>query len=207
MNTALSTFIKERISEIKNLPEGRIKKLDELKNYINSKIKNPESVQLNFICTHNSRRSHLGQIWSKIMADYFNIPKILTYSGGTEVTALNENVVNAIKKAGITITNDNKSPNPVYSFHYNESSLPIIGFSKVYNDKANPSENFCAIMTCTDADEKCPFIEGAEKRISLPYEDPKLFDNTPLKEKMYEERSKQIATEMAFVFSTLEGKG
>jgi arsenate reductase len=48
-----------------------------------------------------------------------------------------------------------------------------------------------------------PFIPGADKRISLPYEDPKSYDNTADEGKMYDERSIQIATEMKYIFGGL----
>ena len=59
-------------------------------------------------------------------------------------------------------------------------------------------------MTCSHADENCPLIPGAEKKISLMYEDPKLFDRTILEKEKYRERSLQIATEMKYVFSKIK---
>jgi arsenate reductase len=58
-------------------------------------------------------------------------------------------------------------------------------------------------MTCTHADENCPFIPGAT-RISLPYEDPKAFDGTPEEEAIYAERCRQIARELLFAFSQVK---
>ena len=58
-------------------------------------------------------------------------------------------------------------------------------------------------MTCSHADENCPFIAGALQRIPVRYEDPKAFDNTPIQLEKYEERSFQIATEMKYVFSKI----
>ena len=59
-------------------------------------------------------------------------------------------------------------------------------------------------MTCSHADENCPFIAGAEKRIPITYEDPKKFDNTPEQLAKYNERSLQIATELFYVFSKVK---
>ena len=56
-------------------------------------------------------------------------------------------------------------------------------------------------MTCSEADAGCPFVAGAEKRFPVTYEDPKAFDGTPRQREKYLERSLQIATEMAYVFS------
>ena len=58
-------------------------------------------------------------------------------------------------------------------------------------------------MTCSHADENCPFIPGAEIRIPVRYDDPKAFDGTDLMEAKYLERSKEIATEMLYVFSKI----
>ena len=59
-------------------------------------------------------------------------------------------------------------------------------------------------MTCSNADVGCPFIQGAEKRIPITFEDPKAFDNTPLQKEKYHERSIQIATELCYVFSQIK---
>ena len=59
-------------------------------------------------------------------------------------------------------------------------------------------------MTCSDADESCPVITGAEYRTTIKYEDPKQFDGTPQAEAGYEERSRQIGTEMLYVFSKVK---
>jgi arsenate reductase len=61
-------------------------------------------------------------------------------------------------------------------------------------------------MTCTSADQGCPFVAGAEKRFSIPFEDPKIADGTPEQASKYEERSLQIATEMKFIFSQIKQK-
>jgi arsenate reductase (thioredoxin) len=56
-------------------------------------------------------------------------------------------------------------------------------------------------MTCDEADQDCPFVKGAALRISLPYEDPKVADGTPEEAARYDARSRQIATEMLYLFS------
>jgi arsenate reductase len=56
-------------------------------------------------------------------------------------------------------------------------------------------------MTCTHADENCPLVAGADVRISLPYDDPKAFDNTPLEAAKYTERVHEIGREILYAFS------
>lgn len=177
--------------------------LQPLIDFIQSKTTNQKEIRINFICTHNSRRSHLTQIWAQTLASYFTIKNLYCYSGGTEATALFPVVIDTLKNTGFKITTISDGTNPVYSIKFSENEHPIIGFSKKLEDAFNPKSEFAAIMTCSQADGGCPFIAGAEKRIPITYEDPKAFDNTPEQAKKYSERSLQIATELYYVFSQI----
>ena len=177
--------------------------LQPLIDYILSKKELGEEINLNFICTHNSRRSHLAQIWAQTMATCFNIRNIYCYSGGTEATALFVSIKETLEEEGFLFEITAEDKNPIYQIYYSDDMQPIIGFSKKYDHSNNPSSNFAAVMTCSQADENCPLIMGAEQRIPLIYEDPKAFDNTPLEKEKYIERSMQIATEMCYVFSNI----
>ncbi len=170
--------------------------------YIQSKVDIKEDVHLNFICTHNSRRSQFSQIWAQTAADYFGI-RAFCYSGGVEVTAFNERAVASIQRAGFEVTAQGEG-NPVYWIRYSHTSDPIRAFSKVFDDSVNTATHFAAVMTCSHADETCPFIPGTEKRIPVRYQDPKAFDDTPLEASKYDERSMQIANEMFYVFSQVK---
>lgn len=189
---------------ILQIPAERMSVIDATVDYILAKIKSNEEVRLNFICTHNSRRSQFSQIWAKTAADYHGI-EVFCYSGGVEVTAFNERAVSAIKRDGFKVVQKGEE-NPVYFVFHGEESEPIVTFSKVYDDAINPNSGFAAVMTCDHADENCPFIPGAEKRIPLRFEDPKAFDGTVLEEKMYTERSHQIAAEMFLIFQRVKEK-
>lgn len=198
--------IKNFINELDMLTITRDRKavLQPLIDYIQSKIESNQEIRLNFICTHNSRRSHLSQVWSQAMANYFSVKNVVCYSGGTEATALFPLVAETLKNSGFEINTLSKNNNPVYSIKYSENEHPIIGFSKKLDSDFNPKSAFAAIMTCSQADGGCPFIAGAEKRIPITFEDPKAFDNTPLQAEKYLERSIQIATEMQYVFSQIK---
>lgn len=172
--------------------------------YIQSKTDTQESIRINFICTHNSRRSHLSQVWAQTMAYYFNVKNVQCYSGGTESTALFPMVAQTLKSTGFQIETISEGKNPVYSIKYAENEPPIIGFSKKLDDNFNPKSEFAAVMTCSQADGGCPFIAGAEKRIPITFEDPKAFDNSPMQAEKYQERSLQIATELFYVFSQIK---
>ena len=187
-----------------SISEERKAVLQPLADYIQSKASNKEAIRLNFICTHNSRRSHLSQVWAQAMAGYFDITNVSCYSGGTEATALFPMAAQTLEGAGFQIAVISQSDNPVYSIKYGSNEQPVIGFSKTMDHDFNPSSKFGAIMTCSQADEGCPFVPGAEKRFPITYDDPKAFDNTPLQAEKYQERSLQIATELLFVFAQIK---
>lgn len=177
--------------------------LQPLIDFIQSKVSEKKEIRVNFICTHNSRRSHLSQVWGQTMANFFNIKNVICYSGGTEATALFPMVAETLINSGFQIKTISKGNNPVYSIKYADNEHPIIGFSKKLDDDFNPKSAFAAIMTCDSANEACPFVPGAEKRIPVTFEDPKVFDNTPQQAAKYNERSLQIATELFYVFSQI----
>lgn len=178
--------------------------LNPLSEFIQSKVSNHQEIRINFICTHNSRRSHLSQVWAQTMANHFNIKNVFCYSGGTETTALFPMVAETLQNSGFQIKTISESNNPIYSIKYADNEHPIIGFSKKLDDDFNPKSEFAAIMTCSQADGGCPFIAGAEERIPITFEDPKAFDNTPQQVEKYHERSLQIATELFYVFSQIK---
>lgn len=186
------------------ISESRKEVLQPLADYIQSKVNNNLEIRINFICTHNSRRSHLSQIWAQTIASYFAIKNVFCYSGGTEATAVYPMVIKTLNQSGFKINALSNDKNPIYSIKYSNNEHPIIGFSKTLDNDFNPQSQFAAIMTCSQADGGCPFIAGAEQRIPITFEDPKAFDNTPQQEEKYKERSLQIATEMLFVFSQIK---
>ncbi|CAL2105240.1 Arsenate reductase [Tenacibaculum sp. 190524A02b] len=201
MNTTLLQTIKNL--DTSSISEERKLVLSPLINTLQVKLKDNQPIQFNFICTHNSRRSHLSQIWMQTLASYFKVSTISCYSGGTEATAIAPQVIKALTKQGFSIHTLSEGSNLVYAIKYAENSMPIIGFSKEYFHNFNPSSNFIAIMTCSQADDGCPFVAGAEKRIPITYEDPKAFDNTELEAEKYLERSIQIATELYYILNAI----
>lgn len=192
------------VEKAKNLPipEERTEVLQVLIDYIQKKVDQNQEINLNFICTHNSRRSQFSQIWGKVAAAYHGI-EVNSFSGGVEVTAFNERAVSSIQRFGFKVIKEGVG-NPKYFVFYSNDEDPIIAFSKVYDDPANAPARFAAVMTCSHADENCPFIPGAEARIPVRYEDPKAFDDTAQETEKYDERSLQIASEMLYVFSRIK---
>lgn len=188
----------------KNIGTERKEVLKPLVDFIQQKVNEGKVINLNFICTHNSRRSHLAQVWAQTAATYFTIPGVHCYSGGTETTALFPKIAETLTDQGFTVFSIADTDNPIYAIKSGDNDLSIIGFSKKYDSPFNPVSGFAAIMTCSQADGGCPFIPGAEKRIPITFEDPKISDDTPDQAVIYAERSLQIAEEMFYVFSKIK---
>jgi arsenate reductase len=202
MFPAVQSYMDSLVSEFELIPEERKTALKQMAAYIKAQKDSAHPVELTFICTHNSRRSHLGQIWAAAAADYYKVDGVTTYSGGTEATAFNPRAVAAMERAGFVIDNPGGT-NPRYRVHLASGDEGLICFSKKYDDIANPQKDFAAIMTCSQADAECPFIPGAKFRLSLPYNDPKEADGTPEETARYDERCRQIGREMMYAFASL----
>lgn len=196
--------LKKRVEafDLDKISSERKDQLQVLVDYVLSKVRKQEEVNLNFICTHNSRRSQFSQVWAKVAAQHCGIA-INSFSGGVEVTEFNPQAVNSLKRFGFQIESEGIE-NPVYKVYFAQNESPINCFSKLYSHNSSPVENFAAVMTCSSADKNCPFIPGTEKRISLTYEDPKAFDGTEQKAEQYDIRSIQIGTELFYVFNQVK---
>lgn len=203
MYAKIKKYTDELVQEFDLIPTERKTLLERISHYIAGKISENKEINLIYVCTHNSRRSHFGQIWAAVAAEYFNISQVNTFSGGTEATAFNPNAINSLKRVGFKVEQMDETGNPKYQVFYSDNQKPSVCFSKVYDDQQNPQKEFAAIMTCGDAEENCPFIPGVELRIGTTYDDPKTFDNTALQDEKYDERSRQIARETFYVFSKI----
>ena len=190
--------------EFDKIPEDRKKALKKLALFVETKVKAGEKAELIFICTHNSRRSHISQIWAQTAAAYYGLSNVTAYSGGTEATAFNPRAVKAMEEAGFKITKISEGTNPLYEVRFADDATPIKAFSKKYNGEGNPKLSFGAIMTCSQADQNCPVVEGATVRIAIPFEDPKAFDGTPEESEKYRERAQQIGREISYAFSLIK---
>lgn len=199
----LEAYVAQRVSELNRIAPERRASLEKLARYAHEKLAGGGEANLLFICTHNSRRSHMAQIWAQAAAHYYRVPQVRAYSGGTEATAFHPQAVDALKRAGFEIEPKTAAPNPVYRVRYDGGSPALDAFSKAFGDPPNPRENFAAVMTCSDADAGCPFVPGASLRVAVHYEDPRHFDGTDCETAAYDERCRQIAREMLYVFSLI----
>jgi len=176
-------------------PENHLQSLKTLAEYIRQNNAAGKTSRLNFICTHNSRRSHFGQVMAQVLAAHLGF-KLQTYSGGTEATAFHPNAVTALRELGVTIERLDDGVNPHYRIV--TGSLVSETFSKVFSAEPNPQREYAAIMVCSSADAGCPFVPGAEKRISLPFEDPKNSDGTPQQAATYRARALEMGKSLAW---------
>lgn len=205
MFNPIQTYCEKLSGEFDTIPTERKVVLQRLCDYIQGEIATQKPINLLFVCTHNSRRSHFGQIWAAVAASFFDIQNVATFSGGTESTRFNENAIVALVSLGFEIRGDIENENPVFDVRFAENQS-VHCFSKRFDDAENPKRNFAAIMTCSDAEQNCPLIFGADERFGICYDDPKAFDNTPLQQEKYLERCEQIARELLFVFSLVKVK-
>lgn len=197
----LIASVMDLLEEGSSIPESRKQILGNLVDY----LKSTESPKLNFVCTHNSRRSHLAQAWAWAAAMYYEKPAVEVYSGGTEATALYPQAGAALKDAGFEISVGPELRNARHTLKAGGHLPAIVLFSKRFDDPANPSQDFCVVTVCSEAEEACPFVPGASARVHLPYEDPKAFDDTKRKAAAYIERSQQIGTELLWAFGQAYG--
>jgi arsenate reductase (thioredoxin) len=200
---SISHYCQHLTAQFDEIPVERKALLKKISQYIQEKLNAGREINLMYVCTHNSRRSHFGQIWAAVAAEYYGITGVRTYSGGTESTAFNPNAISALERIGFRIEVEHPGDNPKYLVHYGAKSSTRC-FSKVFDDAENPQHEFAAVMTCSDAEENCPFIPGVELRIGTTYDDPKAFDHTPLEAAKYDERCRQIALETLYVFAPIK---
>lgn len=202
----LVRYLHARALSFDTIPSERKTDLDRVADYIRERLSRSEPAKLTFICTHNSRRSHLSQIWAQVAADYYGLRGVESYSGGTEATAFNPRAVAALQRCGLKIVADDpRAPNPRYSVYTSDALAPQICFSKVYDAPPNPTQGYCAVMTCSQADNACPLVMGCELRMPVRYEDPKVADDTEFEAQRYDERSAQICVEMLYLMSQASG--
>ena len=199
MNPTLSKTISGLVENFK-ITDERKATLQPLIDFIQDKKDKNLPINLNFICTHNSRRSHLSQVWAQVAAAFYKVPNVSCYSGGTEETALFPKVAETLSTQGFQVLKISAEPNPVYAIKFDKNEHSVICFSKKYDHDFNPKSHFAAILTCDSADENCPIVFGAEARIPIKYEDPKKSDGTSEMDETYFNRSLEIATEMKFIF-------
>jgi hypothetical protein len=198
---SLGSYVDDVAHDLNAVPDERKVVLDQIAATVVTRLENGGEANLTFICTHNSRRSHMSQIWAQTAARYYGLDGVHAYSGGTQATACNCRTVTAMRHAGFDITDATTGDNPVYLVRFADDRPPIRAYSKLYNADGNPKEGFIALMTCSVADKSCPVVEGAVARYPIHYVDPRLCDDNPNETAAYNERCHEIAREMFYIMS------
>ena len=207
LNPSLSDLASALMLDTAEVPASRKTDLNALASWTAQSLEEKGSADLIFICTHNSRRSHLSQVWAQTAADMLALDGIRTCSGGTEATACNPRTVDAMKRAGFEVfTQDTLqgATNPTYLVQAGSTLKGMPCFSKTYGHEANPQSGFAAVMTCSSADRGCPIVYGADARFAVPYIDPKVSDGTDQEAATYDERLRQIGTEMLYLMGKVK---
>ncbi len=198
----LQAYLHRASFDLHTIPDERLANLAKVAEYIRARLSKDDTAKLTFICTHNSRRSHLSQIWAQVAAAYHGVAGVETFSGGTEATAFNPRAVAAMQRCGLRIeADDPAAENPHYAVYTSDAAIPMLCFSKVFDAAPNPTQGYGAIMTCSQADEACPVVMGCDARFPVRYEDPKVADDTEFEAQRYDERSAQICSEMLYLMS------
>ncbi|MEQ8773752.1 MAG: protein-tyrosine-phosphatase [Marinoscillum sp.] len=197
LNKKLKKYTSTVVTAYDQVNDERKARLEEIGDFLVNKIEEDGRANVIVICTHNSRRSHIAQAWLQTAAVYYGIKGIQVFSGGLEGTAFHPNAVAALERAGFKASSVQSGANPVYSL--SNGSGAYLMYSKKYTDRQNPQEGFGALMVCADADKSCPIVQGAEARFSLPFEDPRYYDNTPSQDLKYDETVRLIAHEMFYL--------
>jgi arsenate reductase (thioredoxin) len=199
LSPAVAQYLDARAKESDQISELRRQDLERLAQYIRTQRSAGQTPRLLFVCTHNSRRSHLAQVWARVTGGYLGI-EVETHSAGTEATAFHKNAVAALERAGLTSAKafGDLPGGPRYSLTYGAGLSVRDMYSKTIA-QADVKAPFAAVMVCSDADKKCPFVPGANARVAIAYDDPKAADGTPDEAKAYDERCAQIAREMLYV--------
>lgn len=198
---ALRPYVKEVASEVGTISQDRKGVLNAIAEDVTARLRAGKSADMTFICTHNSRRSHMSQIWAATAAYYYRLDKVHTFSGGTQATACNCRTVAAMRRVGFDIEDATTGDNPIYLVRYATDRPVIRAYSKLYNSEGNPRQDFIALMTCSVADKSCPVVAGAASRYAIHYADPRLCDDTPTETTAYNERCREIAREMFYIMS------
>ena len=157
---------------------------------------------VNFICTHNARRSVLSQSLATVLAYRSGLKDLVFWSGGAEETNAHPNSIATLQRIGFRLLSQGEGANPVYELAYADDAAPLRIFSKKFDDESSPAP-YHAVLVCSKGDAACPFIPGVASRTLIPFEDPGTFDGTPEEEQAYNTCAAQIGGEMRFFFEKI----
>jgi len=203
----LRPYVSEVVDHLNDITLERKEILDLIAADVSKRIHSDKGeAWLIYICTHNSRRSHMAQLWARTAACYYGLNQVNTFSGGTEATACNIRTVAALRRAGFSVVASETGENPVYLIQFSDERPPMKAYSKIYNQGSNPKDDFVALMCCSQADMSCPIVDGATSRYAIHYVDPKECDDTDEEVMAYNSRCREIAREMFYLMSRVSAR-
>jgi hypothetical protein len=146
----------------------------------------------------------MAQVWAETAAFYYGFKHVRTYSGGLTPKTVSEDMIAVLERAGFIVYKTDLSGGAVYKVKYSYNLKPVILFPKKVDHVKNPLGQFMAIFVEPNADANLSEVDGSSRRLSVYYEDPEGYEGTPEEEKIYDERCRQMALEMFYVFSQLK---
>ena len=121
MYPKIELIISKLLLSFDSIPSPRKQKLIELAAHLKVALSSANPLNLVFVCTHNSRRSHMGQLWAKLAAHFYGFENVNSFSAGTEVTELNSNVIEMLQKVGCKVSTFQNVSNPAYLIEFGEN--------------------------------------------------------------------------------------
>ena len=182
------------------LTNDRKEQIKPLIDTIKSSLSSHQSATVQFICTHNSRRSQTAEFLLDILAREYGL-NITALSAGTEATAFNPRMVTAITSYGFQLLEYGHDKNPLYIYSVEHDDLYY--YSKRYDEELIPIGQRIIVTVCGDAEENCPIIPGTFKRLHLGYTDPKHSDGTASEADTYRAKVLEIGVEMLYLVKEL----
>ena len=181
------------------LGESQLQASRQLADWLAKNYDSSKTLHVIVVCTGNSRRSMLGACMGNMAAAYYGLDKVRFHSGGTAPTAFNKRTIATLKAIGFEISptgeeaerGEPKTGNAKYRVVWG-TGMESIEYSKRYSDASNPVSGFAAVMVCTEADSECPNVQGAAFRLSMPFLDPKSYDDGQYETVKYAERRDDI---------------
>lgn len=198
LTETLDDYISETIDNF-SLSPGRVDMLEKIATTLFKIKSTQDELNVVFVCTHNSRRSHMAQVMFAAMVEHLEIDHTNSFSAGTEATEVHPLTISSLQEVGFDVVKKDST----HKLTSGDMSLDL--FSKKY-DHPSIKSPFVAIMVCDEADNSCPTLPQAVKRFSLPYKDPKSADGTEVEQKVYATTLYKIGEEMAILALLLDEK-
>jgi arsenate reductase len=142
--SCLQPYVKEFADEAESVPADRKEVLDAIAGDVAARLRSGKQADLTFICNHNSRRSHMSQIWAATAAYYYGLNGVHTFSGGTEATACNCRTVAAMRRVGFDIEDATTGDNPIYLVRYAADRPAVRVLEAVHRGRQSKKRLYCS---------------------------------------------------------------